>query len=336
MSSWAPGGRPWKGKQNYRRHRPSRPQPLLAHTTVRTSNGEPIKEEAWKMRETETLEYKRSTSELKEAVVSIAAMLNKHGRGEIYFGVRNDGTPVGQDVSEKTLRDVSQAISNNIEPKVYPVVEAVRVGSKDCVGVEFQGTESPYYAYGRVYTRVGDEDRQLSPREIERLILKRSDNRTFWDAQTASSGPDAVNEKELVDFVRRANLAGRLEFGYATRDATLEKLGLMDGGRLRKAGDVLFCDGDHLEVQMAVFAGGDKTTFLDIRQLNGNLFRILRETERYLKTNIRWRVEFGKLEREEIPEVPIGAMREALVNSLCHRDYGNPKGNEIAIFKDRI
>ena len=41
-------------------------------------------------------------------------------------------------------------------------------------------------------------------------------------------------------------------------------------------------------------------------------------------------------ERQEIPEVPIRAITEAIVNSLCHRDYNNPKGNEIAVFKDRI
>ena len=288
------------------------------------------------MSETEVLEYKRSTSELKEAVISIAAMLNKHGRGELYFGVRNDGTPVGQDVSDRTLRDVSQAISNRIEPRVYPIVEAVRLGPRECVRVEFEGRESPYYAYGRVYTRVGDEDQQLSPMEIERMILEGSDKRIFWDSRTSDVGPNAVNEEELVEFVQRANTAGRLEFGHSTISATLEKLGLMHDGRLRKAGAVLFCDENDLEVQMAVLAGTDKGTFLDIRQEKGNLFSIMRETERYIKSNIRWRVEFGKLQREEIPEVPVRAMREALINSFCHRDYKDPKGNEIAIFRDRI
>lgn len=42
------------------------------------------------------------------------------------------------------------------------------------------------------------------------------------------------------------------------------------------------------------------------------------------------------MERVEIPEIPLEAIREALINSLIHRDFKNPKSNEIAIYKDRI
>lgn len=71
--------------------------------------------------ENETTEHKRSTSELREAMESVVAILNKHGAGTLYFGVRpSDGEVVGQDASEKTLRDVSQAFTNRIEPRVYP------------------------------------------------------------------------------------------------------------------------------------------------------------------------------------------------------------------------
>lgn len=69
-----------------------------------------------KLKETETLELKKSTSELKEGIISIASILNKHRKGELYFGVRNDGVVVGQSVGEKTIRDLSKAISDNIEP----------------------------------------------------------------------------------------------------------------------------------------------------------------------------------------------------------------------------
>ena len=64
--------------------------------------------------ETETLEFKKSTGELKEAMHSICAILNKHQHGELYFGVKPDGTVVGQVVTEESLREVSQKIKNFI------------------------------------------------------------------------------------------------------------------------------------------------------------------------------------------------------------------------------
>ena len=54
--------------------------------------------------ENEKLEFKKTTAELKEGVISMAAILNKHGSGELYFGILPDGTVNGQTVSEKTLR----------------------------------------------------------------------------------------------------------------------------------------------------------------------------------------------------------------------------------------
>lgn len=78
--------------------------------------------------ETEQIEFKKMTSELKEAAVSVAAILNKHGRGMLYFGVRPDGEVCGQDVAESTLREVSQAIGCSIEPRIHPTVEVLGDG----------------------------------------------------------------------------------------------------------------------------------------------------------------------------------------------------------------
>ncbi len=80
-----------------------------------------------KFKESERLELKKSTSELKEAVVSIAAILNKHQRGELYLGISNDGIVIGQTVTGKTIRDVTKTISDHIEPRIYPKV-AERIG----------------------------------------------------------------------------------------------------------------------------------------------------------------------------------------------------------------
>jgi len=91
-----------------------------------------------------------------------------------------------------------------------------------------------------------------------------------------------------------------------------------------------------LEVQTAVFAGTEKITFLDINDKKGNLFGMLSYSENYIKEHINWRADLTTGTRKEIPEIPIRAVSEALVNSFCHRDYTAPESNKIAIYKDRI
>ena len=102
-----------------------------------------------KFQENKTLELKKSTSELKEAVISIMAMLNEHQRGVLWFGVNNDGIVAGQQVSDKTIRDVSKAIADHVEPRIYPVIEQVMIDGKACIKVQAEGGEHPYYAYNR-------------------------------------------------------------------------------------------------------------------------------------------------------------------------------------------
>lgn len=286
--------------------------------------------------ESETLELKRSTSELKEGVVSVAAILNKHRKGELYFGVRNDGTVLGQDVSERTLREVSRTLSERIEPRVYPKVERVRLAGKDCIRARFSGNDAPYLAFGRAYIRVGDEDRQLSARELEKMFLSRNRDHARWESELSERKISDIDAASIRRAVKKGRLVGRVNFEFGSVRGTLNKLKLLRNGRLLKAGEALFCNDNSLKVQAAVFAGTDRTTFLDIKQFEGTLFSLLDKAETYIKEHIDWRVKFGKLEREEIPEIPMDALREALVNSLCHRDFKMLKGNEVAVFKDRV
>ena len=289
------------------------------------------------IKESETVELKKSTSELKEAIVSLTAILNKHGRGELYFGIKNDGTVVGQDVTEKTIRDISQAVSEGIEPKIYPKIEKVKIENRDCILITFSGEKQPYFVHGRAYMRVGDEDRKLSVQELEKLILEKNKEKMQWDNQPADCALDDIGLKSAKEFVKKANSVGRINFKFQSTEATLRKLGLMKNGKLLRAAQVLFSKKNPLKIQAAIFAGTEKLTFLDIQQFEEqDAFELLRISEEYVKKNIRWRVKFGKLEHEEIPEVPLDALREALVNSICHRDYYSPQSNYIAIYKDRI
>ena len=127
--------------------------------------------------ETETLEFKKSTGELKEAVQSICAILNKHQHGELYFGVKPDGTVIGQVVTEESLREVSQKIKNFIEPKIYPEINKVVIDGRDCIHVKFEGNQVPYFAYGVAKIRVADEDLTMSPEQITELLPHHTQNK---------------------------------------------------------------------------------------------------------------------------------------------------------------
>jgi len=223
---------------------------------------------------------------------------------------------------------------DNTEPKAFPNVEVRQINGKDCIVVEALGTISPYFAYGRAYIRVGESDKAMSAHEIETRM--QSKKKFLWESEISKKTLADVNEELVKEFMRKARAAKRIDFDFVDVKTTLHKLSLLDRNQLTRAAEILFCDENSMEVQAAIFAGTDKLTFLDIKSFKGNLFSLRQQAEIYVKEHMKWRAELKGGPRKEIPEIPVEALREAVGNSLCHRDFSNPKGNEVAIFKDRI
>ena len=134
-----------------------------------------------------------------------------------------------------------------------------------------------------------------------------------------------------------AHDAGRIAISYTDKNTVLNQLELTEGDKLLNAGKVLFSDDLLQDVQMAIFATNERLTFNDIQRYHGPVLKLVDIAENYIKSNIHWRVEFtGELQRTEIPEIPIDAIREALLNSFYYKDYSSGESNEVAIYKDRI
>jgi ATP-dependent DNA helicase RecG len=283
------------------------------------------------------LEYKRSTSELEDALVDISAILNKHGAGELYFGIRPDGEIIGQQVSEATLRKVSQAVGNHIKPVIYPAIEQVVIDDKPCVRVRFEGGNPPYYCRGKAYMRVADESLSMSPEELESSIKRKLEAENPWDSAISDLTVADVDEAALQDYLKKANDAGRIEWKYAGVEDALSRLKLLSGGKLLNTAKVMFSTNPRLELIMATFASEERLTFLNIDNSVDTIIKLVDAGELYVKKAIQWRLEFGNgMKRGEVPEVPMAAVREALLNSFAHRLWGNGQNNEIAIYKDRV
>ena len=104
-------------------------------------------------RENEHVEFKKSTGELKEGMVSLVSMLNKNGQGTVYFGVKNNGEIVGQQLGALTTQDVSREIKTKINPRITPEIEVLDFDGKKVIRVYVEGEDRPYSAYDRYYIR---------------------------------------------------------------------------------------------------------------------------------------------------------------------------------------
>lgn len=286
-------------------------------------------------KENETIEFKKSTGELKEAMISISAMLNKHGFGVLYFGVKPNGDVVGQEVSDSSLRDVSRAVYEMIKPQIYPVIDEVVIENKHLIKVEFSGAKVPYSAMGRYYLRTADEDREVSPEELKEFFLV-DKYRGTWEKEKSLATIDQVDKKSVQSFWRHAISIGRIPKGKYSSLLVLKKFGLVDDDNLTNAGEILFGNTRPVTLKMGIFVTDEKLTFLDMQMAEDNVYNLVGIAEEYIFKNMRWRPLISKGEREEIPEIPLAVIREVLANSFAHAMYNGRTNHEICIYPNKI
>jgi len=286
-------------------------------------------------KETETLELKKSTSELKEAIIAISAMLNKHGQAEVIFGIEDSGRVVGQGVGKTTVPDISKSIHDHIEPEIYPSIAEERIEEKTCIRVRATGSDMPYFAFGRAHTRVGDKNPVLSGRKLQELILHKNKDALRWDDKPCPDAkPGDIDPAKLRAFLKKASLE------FTSVDAALRNLGLMLSGRdITNAAVLLFGREPqkfirNAQLRCAVFA--NPATILDMKDFEGDLFTLIEEAQAYALKNIHIGMRVEGLYRVDVPEIDPEALREAIINAFCHRDYHNPDSVRVAVFPERV
>ena len=232
--------------------------------------------------ETEMIEFKKTTGELKEGIISIAAILNKHGSGHLYFGVKNNGDVIGQAIEDTTLRTVSQAIRNHIRPTIYPTVEKETFNGRTVISVGFSGSQQPYLAYGIPRIRVADEDTIMDQDLYDELIRQRDNVNRAWESQRSKYTVADIDKSVLKSYLDRARQVGRISFDNDDPVDVLTKLELIDGDTLLNAGAALFVDCGINELQMAKFASDERLTFTDIRRFTGSIFVLADKAGQYV------------------------------------------------------
>lgn len=275
--------------------------------------------------------------ELKEVVVDdvkkeIVAFANSAG-GTLYIGVADDGSIAGVGNPDMAIQQIVNMVRDSIKPDITMFLhyEIREIGEKQIVAVEIQrGTERPYYLAKKglrpegVFLRQGTSAVPATDTAIRRMI-KETDGSSFEDMRSL--------QQDLTFDATSKEFSGReVVFG----PSQMKTLGILNTDGIYTNLGLLLSEQCTHTVKAAAFEGTDQSIFRDRREFSGSLLQQLNEVYDFIDMRNQTRATFDKLRRIDKRDYPEVAVREALLNSLVHRDYSFGASTLISIYKDRI
>ncbi len=284
--------------------------------------------------EGETCEFKQSLSDTSSIVETICAFLNKQG-GAIFVGVLDNGEIRGVDVGRNTIENISRAIREAITPGKAPAIEVLQANGKNILKIAVpRGEETPYFCRGKAFIRLGKTNVAMTSQEIEKEFKHRlSLERTFEDAPTNIRA--SHYGRSALEYFRANGREGTRSTGI---EKVLDNLELEKQGKFNVAGLVCFGDNPQGRLPQFSFRCGvvKKGELISIDLIQGNIFEIIEKTFDYARTKIGSVFHIKGAVRRTTYEYPLEALREAIVNSLVHRDLNFPSSNYLAIYEDHL
>ncbi len=293
--------------------------------------------------EGKTLEYKRDLSSMKPVLKTLVAFANTSG-GIIVIGIDDDRNIIGISDPEMDEERLSNAIADDIHPVILPDIEMIHENKKSLIIVKVARFPGPFYikSLGEekgVYIRLGSTNRRASDDMLAEL--KRSRDHLAFDQL-----PCVGTEYKDLDYDAIHKAFERV--GRETDDSKLESLGVLirygntlvpsNGGMIlfgkTPARERFFLDA---QVRCARFAGTEKVDFIDQLDIEETVLEALTDVPKFIRRNTRLAAKIEGMQRQDIPEYPVIALREALTNAVAHTDY-TLRGMQImvAIFSDRL
>ena len=277
-----------------------------------------------------TVEFKRSLTN--DVGRELCAFANSDG-GTILIGVTDTGETVGV-ANPNRLKSRLQSTARSADPPIELEVESVdRIL---CVVVPPQ-KRKPYSFGGRFFMRIGANSQQMSNAEVEDLFY--AVGRLHFDGKPCAdfSIENDLDEETWARFCDRAKVPDAMD-----RMVALRNLGLLDGeDRMTHAGAWLlardirrFTTTAH--ASCALFMGTEKVRILDRRDFHRDIPTMIDDAVAWMLTKINVEFIIEHVQREERPELPEEALREAVANAVAHRDYRSTANVHIYVFKDRI
>lgn len=282
------------------------------------------------------------TTELAETMVALA---NADG-GTILIGMGVDGR-VSPGASDN-LDAVLLRAQAHCQPPI--VTEWQQLEAPGGTVVALTVPRAPHLhsmADGRVLFRSGGANRPLGGEEIQRLSVSKGAG-SFEERIVESATREDLDEGIVAEYARARKEKRPRVIQWST-DELLQDAGAMDeSGAITVAGLLLFGSApERLLPQAGLvfvrFAGTESRRreglpgYQRREEVFGPLAKVIERTWDVIWEEMSHEAVIPGLTREEIPEYPPFAVREALVNAICHRDYSlTGRRIEVRMFDERL
>lgn len=265
----------------------------------------------------------------------IVAFSNTKG-GVISLGVSDDGKVVGQKLSNKLKAEI-----NDLARKCEPPITIKKISQVDkVVVIEIdEGDEKPYSCSEGYFRRLDATTQKMEQREV-RTLFRETDTVSFEDLSYKGLGLNDISLKKVKSFLHEANTSFKVN--KTNLPPFLTSLGVYEKGKIKNAGALMFASKvgkflPHAESILGAFKGTDKMNIYDRHDVKDDLLTQFNEAVNFLKKHLNVRSEIRFVNRFDIYELPLDALREAVVNAIVHRDYA-VKGTSIyvRIYDNRV
>ncbi len=202
--------------------------------------------------------------------------------------------------------------------------------------------EKPVFYKNKAYKRVGKSTHRLNSSEMRKLA-KNSGEKVYWDEHICERATlDDIDEDKVREFLEIAKSNRDLDIDSKTSvEEALTRLNVLKDRKPTNACVLLFGKNPQMfisqaETRCARFKGTKPVTFIDMKVFDGDLIEQRNDSLEFIKEHIKLEVEIKGTERIEEWEYPIEAVREAITNAICHRDFRVASKVQIRIFDDRL
>ncbi len=280
------------------------------------------------------IEFKGKLSGLDKEIVAFA---NSSG-GKIYIGISDDLKIKGIKITNN-LKSQIQDIANNCQPVVKIIFEEYN----DILILDVrEGDDKPYKCSSGFYKRIGPNSQKINRNEI--IDFYKSEGKIRFDEleNMKFNYNKHFDNKKLNRYLQLAGITRVLD-----SKTILLNLGVaekQEGKIFFNNTGVLFFSKNlndlfiHTTITCALYKGIKKVHVLDRKDFNEDILSNIDNTMIFLQQHIPVKYEMtGTPRRKEVPEIPLDALREAVINAVAHRDYFE-KGSNIMVemFDDRI